>query len=177
MSAATSTDFSDADLYRFGLEVGLRTLPQQPVLGAKTLAVPVEYIRCAEARYVLKHLAVEPRHRVLDVGSPKLTSLFLAARLRARVHATDLMDYFFERYRAYARAVIADAPALYSMEVQDARCLSYEDDSFDRVFSISAIEHIPGDGDSAAMGEIARVLKPGGLCCLTVPWGLRGYEE
>jgi SAM-dependent methyltransferase len=175
--ALTSADFSDADLYRFGLGLGLRTLPRQPLLGAKTLALPVEYIRCAEARYVLKHLAVEGHHRVLDVGSPKLPSLFLAARLRARVHATDLVDYFFARYGAYAHAVLPSPSDLYRMEVQDARGLSYADEAFDRVFSISAIEHIPEDGDRIAMGEIARVLKPGGLCCLTVPWGLQGYVE
>jgi SAM-dependent methyltransferase len=177
MNASSSADFSDADLYRFGLGVGLRTLHRDPLLGAKSLALPVEYIRCAEARYVLRHLAVEERHTVLDVGSPKLPSLFLAARLGARVHATDLLDYFFERYGAYARAVLPSAPALYQMEVQDARKLSYGEEAFDRVFSISAIEHIPDDGDRVAIGEIARVLKPGGLLCLTVPWGLRGYVE
>jgi len=41
--------------------------------------------------------------------------------------------------------------------------------SFDRVVSISVIEHIPDD--SAAIREMARVLKPGGLLALTTPFG------
>ncbi len=169
--------FSDADLYRFGLMVGLRTLGRAPREALKSLVLPVEYIRCAESRYVLQHLDARAGHRILDIGSPKLPSLFLAARVQARVHATDLLDYFFDRYGAYADAVMGAHHDLYRMEAEDARCLSYADDTFDRVFSISAIEHIPDDGDSVAMGEIARVLKPGGICCLTVPWGLHGYVE
>jgi SAM-dependent methyltransferase len=170
--------FTDADLYRFGLRVGLKSLQRAPREGLKSLMLPVEYIRCAEGRYVLQHLAVEPGHRVLDIGSPKLPSLFLAARVGAEVHATDLLDYFFARYGAYADAVLGlRRRHLYHMEAQDARSLSYPDRSFDRVFSISAIEHIADDGDRQAMEEIARVLKPGGLCCLTVPWGLHGYVE
>jgi SAM-dependent methyltransferase len=169
--------FSDAHLYRFGLQVGLKSLRRAPKEGLKSLVLPVEYIRCAEGRYVLQHLAAEPGHRVLDIGSPKLPSLFLAARVGAKVHATDLLDYFFPRYGIYADAVLGPRRHLYRMEAQDGRRLSYPDRSFDRVFSISAIEHIPDDGDRQAMREIARVLEPGGLCCLTVPWGLDGYAE
>jgi glycosyltransferase involved in cell wall biosynthesis/SAM-dependent methyltransferase len=172
-----SIALSDADLYRFGLRVGLRTLARSPLDGLKSLALPVEYVRCAEGRYVLQHLDVAEGHRVLDIGSPKLPSLFLAARVGARVHATDLLDYFFRRYDAHAAAALGPRRDLYRMEVQDARRLEYADETFDRVFSISAIEHIPGDGDSAAMREISRVLKPGGRCCLTVPWNDHGYHE
>jgi hypothetical protein len=39
------------------------------------------------------------------------------------------------------------------------------------------LEHIPDDGDSTAMREIARVLKPGGLVALTVPFAATGYCE
>ena len=82
-------------LYRFGLSVGARTLSRAPRDAIKRLVLPVEYIRCAEFRYVLEHLDVTANHRVLDIGSPKLLSLFLAARVGAHVWATDLLDYFF----------------------------------------------------------------------------------
>jgi SAM-dependent methyltransferase len=168
---------ADADLYRFGLWVGLRTLPRAPLDGLKNLIFPVEYIRCAEARYVLQHLDVQNGHRVLDVGSPKLLSLYLAARAGAEVYATDLIDYFFGRYGHYANAVLSRSRDRYQMAALDGRSLGYPSESFDRAFSISAIEHIPGDGDSRAIEEIARVLKPGGIACLTVPWCDRGYVE
>ena len=39
------------------------------------------------------------------------------------------------------------------------------------------IEHIPGDGDTAAMAELARVLKPGGLLALTFPFAREHSDE
>ncbi len=168
---------SDWDVYRFGLSVGTKALFAAPRHALKRLALPVEYIRCAEFRYVLEHLDVTAHHSVLDIGSPKLLSLFLAARVGARVWATDLVDEFFAGYGAYAATVLGPRLERYQMETQDAQALTYTDETFDRVFSVSVLEHIPGDGDVLAMAEIARVLKPGGIICLTVPWSDRGYLE
>lgn len=165
------------ELFRFGIVVGLRTLFVAPRHGVKRLILPLDYVRYAEDGYVLEHLKVSPGHLVLDVGSPKLLSLFLAARIAARVHATDLLDYFFGAYAAYADRVLGAHRDRYVMRSEDARTLTYPDGTFDRAFSISAIEHIPGDGDRIAMREIARVLKPGGIYCVTVPWSDRGYVE
>src|SRR5467141_3523156 len=173
----TSSAFTDWDLHRFGLRLGARTLPSAPVAGLKCMVLPVEYIRCAETRYVLDHLDVRPGQRVLDIGSPKLLSLFLAARLSAEVYTTDLVDYFFERYAVYSRIALVHERSRYRMDRQDARAWTYPSSHFERVFSISAIEHIPDDGDSKAIQEIARVLAPGGIACLTVPWSDHGYLE
>ena len=57
-------------------------------------------------------------------------------------------------------------PAL-DLRVEDARALSFGDASFDAVACVSVIEHVPGDGDAAAMAEIWRVLRPGGVLHLT----------
>jgi SAM-dependent methyltransferase len=168
---------SDWDVYKFGLLVGARALPFSPRHAIKRLVLPVEYIRCAEFRYVLEHLDVTSDHHVLDIGSPKLLSLFLAARVGAHVRATDLVDYFFPSYTAYAASMLGPRKERYVMETQDAQALSYDDETFDRVFSVSVIEHIPGDGDTVAVNQIARVLKPNGIACLTVPWSDRGYLE
>lgn len=173
----TSASFTDWDLHLFGLSLGARTLSSAPIEGLKCMMLPVEYIRCAETRYILHHLDVRQGQRVLDVGSPKLLSLFLAARLRAEVHATDLVEYFFERYEVYARIALGHERKRYCMAREDARALTYPAAHFERVFSISAIEHIPDDGDSRAIQEIARVLAPGGIACLTVPWSDHGYLE
>jgi SAM-dependent methyltransferase len=48
--------------------------------------------------------------------------------------------------------------------------LTYANDSFDLVYSISVIEHIPGDGDTASLKEFRRVLKPGGTLVVQVPY-------
>jgi SAM-dependent methyltransferase len=49
----------------------------------------------------------------------------------------------------------------------DARALPFADGSFDAVVCVSVIEHVEGDGDAVAMGEIWRVLRPGGVLHLT----------
>src|SRR6266480_56919 len=168
--ALGSAAYTDWDLHLFGLWIGARTLPSAPIAGLKSLVLPVEYIRCVETRYILQHLDVRHDQRVLDIGSPKLLSLFLAAKLRAEVHATDLLDYFLERYGRYSRIALGHDEWRYRMCTEDARHLTYPSDHFDRVFSISAIEHIPDDGDTVAIREIARVLAPDGVACFTVPW-------
>ena len=45
--------------------------------------------------------------------------------------------------------------------------LDFEDESFDVVVSCDVLEHV--EDDDAGMREIARVLRPGGICVLTVP--------
>jgi SAM-dependent methyltransferase len=60
--------------------------------------------------------------------------------------------------------------------VQDGRRLPYASDTFDGAFSISVLEHIPDSGDSTAVRELLRVVRPGGLIVLTVPFD-RQYRE
>src|SRR5439155_12736711 len=43
-----------------------------------------------------------------------------------------------------------------------------ENDSVDRVFCISTLEHVPDDGIASIVSEIHRILRPGGQCVLTV---------
>ena len=49
----------------------------------------------------------------------------------------------------------------------DALALPFPDGTFDRVIASEVLEHIPDD--SAAMRELARVLRPGGSMAVTVP--------
>jgi len=55
-----------------------------------------------------------------------------------------------------------------TVEYADALDLPYPDSSFDFGFSLSSIEHFGGmESTEKAMGEIHRVLTPGGVFCMT----------
>jgi len=166
------------NIYAFAYALGLRSLDVAHLKDAMRLLLePCNYWRNVEVPAVLTEIQTRPGERVLDVGSPKLPSLYLCYRSRAEVFATDLFPYFLDEYSHYARRLgQPPAGAAYTMEVQDARRLGYPDNHFDKIYAISVVEHIEEDGDSQAMREFARVLKPGGLCCLTVPFDTR-YRE
>ena len=52
----------------------------------------------------------------------------------------------------------------------DATSLPFADDSVDAVWSMSTLMHLPGDGFGRALGEMKRVVRPGGLVEIGV-WG------
>ena len=52
----------------------------------------------------------------------------------------------------------------------DGRKLPFPDAHFSRVYSISVLEHIPGEGDTECAREIARTMKRGAICVITVPF-------
>ena len=147
-------------------------------IGLRCLVSPVHYSRFPVFPALLEELAPAPGKRVLDIGSPKLPSVYLALKRGVIVYATDLQDDLIFKWALCVRALDRDGSATdrYIVEKQDARCLTYPTDSFDGVYSISVLEHIPEDGDSQAMREIARVLKPGGRAFIQVPFRPT-YEE
>jgi SAM-dependent methyltransferase len=168
------------DYYFTSMSVGLKSL-----LGthyreaAARIANPLSYPRYMEYQLTLDPLGPLQGCRVLDVGSPKLPALLVARDHTCELYATDIRDYFAAPTAEFlTRMGLGDRLGRgVHLEVQDARRLSYEDASFDRVYSISVLEHIPENGDAEAIHEIARVLKPGGILTLTVPFCARGYYE
>lgn len=127
-----------------------------PCAGLYRMLVPLEPWRF----YELARVAAEPFHGdCLDVSSPKLLASTLAREGRGRWVAVDLFADEIDRWRHID-------PAL-DVRVEDARALSFADESFDAVACVSVIEHIAGDGDGRAMAEMWRVLRPGGVLHLT----------
>ncbi|MDP9074589.1 MAG: methyltransferase domain-containing protein, partial [Actinomycetota bacterium] len=67
-------------------------------------------------------------------------------------------------------AVMREAGGSGRAGVGDALGLPFPNAVFDRVIAAEVLEHIPDD--RAAMGELVRVLRPGGTMAVTVPrWG------
>ena len=157
-------------LQAYGARLALPLLRHgRPRRALRYAVVPVNYWRSVEYRLALEEGRFAPGERVLDVGSPKLLSLWIADRLRAEVVATDIESYFIEEYELLRRIRRVSEDRL-RLGVQDARRLDFEDASFHKVYSASVLEHIPDDGDTVAIRELARVLAPGGRCVVTVPF-------
>jgi SAM-dependent methyltransferase len=140
--------------------------------GLKQLFAPIGYWRLWPNAVVLAAQRAQGARTVLDVSSPKALSLVLARD--SEVRATDLDDpALMTRWKPTAEAL---GLASYRVQFEDACALDFPDRSFDLVYSISVIEHIPKTGDTRALEEFARVVKPGGLVVVEVPFR-RQYEE
>ncbi len=167
-------------LYWFSVRLGLRSLslPHKRAALARLLN-PLSYPRGMEFAVTLRGLRLPPKGRVLDIGSPKTLFLWLASHTSLTIHATDIMESFIEPTGGLlSRLGLSEAVGvrLY-LERQDAHNLTYPDELFDAVYSVSVVEHIPEDGDSTALREIGRVLRPGGRASLTVPFAAGSYRE
>ena len=165
-------------MWAAGVRIGLSALRKESVLGLKRLALPVSYWRTAEFAYVWRHLEYPPEARILDLGSPKDLAAFLARYKGYEVVATDILPEAIALSQRYATAqgLAGNGPGKVSSEVQDGRSLTYPNDSFDAAFSVSVLEHIPDRGDSEAMRELVRVVKPGGVVVATIPYD-KQYRE
>ena len=92
---------------------------------------------------------------VLEIATgPGLLAKHVAPAAKKMI-ATDYSDGMI------AQAKKGDCPANLAFEVADAMNLPYPDDSFDAVLIANALHIVPDP--EKALGEISRVLRPGGI--------------
>ncbi len=118
-----------------------------------------------------RRLELAPGHRVLDLGCGFGRHAFGALRRGADVAACDLGRSELAEVRdtvaAMREAEEIPAGASATPVGADARRLPFADGGFDRIIAAEVLEHI--DDDGAALTELARVLRPGGVLAVTVP--------
>ncbi len=113
---------------------------------------------CKRAYDTLTGQVLAGAGRVLELGagpSPALAALNAPFRV-----ASDL-----------SQGMLRANPNLRGMQriTADAQCLPFAQESFDAVFCINVLEHVPAPG--RLMEEAARVLRPGGLFFAITPNG------
>ena len=182
LNAPRTVGASLRDYYLFSILLGLRSLVGPVRRDALARIVnPLSYPRLIEFSLVMQRLSprLDGTATILDIGSPKLPLLVLAHRTRATLYGTDIRPYFLKSTRHFLERLghRHELGRRLFLEVQDARQLTYPDATFDQIYTISVLEHIPDSGDSEAMQEIRRVLKPAGIVALTVPFSAAGYHE
>jgi SAM-dependent methyltransferase len=116
-------------------------------------------------------LGLRAGERVLDMGCGAGRHAFEMYRRGADVVAfdQDADELAGVRDLFVAMAAAGEVPAGAEADVKegDALALPFADGEFDRIVAAEVLEHIPAD--IQAIGELVRVLRPGGTIALTVP--------
>jgi ubiquinone/menaquinone biosynthesis C-methylase UbiE len=100
--------------------------------------------------------------RLLEIGCGMGTDLAQFARGGAEVFAVDLTP----RHLAIARQRLLTEAQPVRLVRSDGESLPFPDNSFDVVYSFGVLHHTPGT--QAAIDELGRVLKPGGVAVIAL---------
>lgn len=115
-------------------------------------------------------LGLRSGERLLDVGCGGGRHAAEGLRRGAAVVALDRAPDEARATAGLGGAMVAEgglAEAHLGVVVGNALCLPFPDSCFDRVIASEVLEHLPLD--ESAMGELARVLRAGGMLAVTVP--------
>jgi len=132
--------------------------------------------------------ALRPDAELLGVAAGHEHTVFYLTNYVRRVFATDLYATN-ENWQEAARGMLSEpeqfatpgmkwAPERLVVQHMDALKLSYEDNSFDGIFSCGSIEHFGSlENVSQSAREMGRVLKRGGVLTLSTEFRLEGNPE
>lgn len=125
------------------------------------------WLRMWEYSSAIIESKVDSRMRVLDAGGTGTVFSFYLAAEGCQVTTVDIDD-----------KKIKDAIAMseylglkMNHRLESITELSDEDETYDRVFCICVIEHINIDQQEVAIRQLSRVLKRGGILCITFDYG------
>jgi SAM-dependent methyltransferase len=121
-----------------------------------SLFAPLEAVTTGTAAQLVKHARIRAGQTVLDVGCGTGVAALTAARAGAKAWGLDLSPALLEHANRHA----ALAGLKIDFREGDVEALPYENFTFDVV--ISQFGHMFAPRPDVAVGEMLRVLKPGG---------------
>lgn len=126
---------------------------------------PISSVRYFEFDFVRRQLDIGQTKKILDVSSPRAFAFWLCKN-NSHIQYTMINPDPLDRKETLLQL---SALSVRDMKVKNGNAckLAFRENTFDTVISISVIEHIEGKGDSQAMKEMWRVLRPGGKLILT----------
>lgn len=117
----------------------------------------------AERARFTAHLRAAAASRLLEIGAGHGVSGHRFAAEGFAVTCIDLSPVMVGLCRAKGLAA----------EVMDSGALAFDDGAFDAVFGMNTLLHVPSDELGGVLGEVERVLAPGGLFY----WGQYGGRD
>ncbi len=132
------------------------------------------WLRLWEYSWAIIESGVDTRMHILDGGGTgTLFSYFLAMEGCSRVTTIDIDEAKVQdAIRLSKHLQLTNIEHLHGSILD----MPFRDNTFDCVFSICVIEHIPRDEQLVALTELSRVLKPGGRLGMTFDY-VQGCEE
>jgi ubiquinone/menaquinone biosynthesis C-methylase UbiE len=129
---------------------------------------PSAYRTCDEAAVIREHLDLGGR-RVLELGCG---SAWMTRLLAEQFGPAELVATEVDRIQHQKNLAIDDLPGV-RFCYGGAEAIAEPDASFDAVFMFKSLHHVPAVLMQRALGEIHRVLRPGGLAYFSEPvyWG------
>ena len=131
--------------------------------GSWQIGGPRHYYREGMILDVVSRMA--PKGRLLDVGCGTGSLITQLALRGYEVHGVDMSEECVTRTRENLRLFVPENQI--DIKKGSAEKIDYPDGHFDIVIAAEVLEHV--ENDSLAVREIYRVLRPGGVCVITVP--------
>jgi len=121
---------------------------------------------------------VEPGMTILDAGSAHSLVTPWLAKNNVTVYANDRKSHWKQRLEQ-----MAHIGKKFHIDLYDLARLGYPDNTFDRVFCLSVLEHIPEKSIPAVLKEVRRVMKNDAILAVTfnlyqehIPYGAGNFH-
>jgi cyclopropane-fatty-acyl-phospholipid synthase len=165
MAEATRTQLEEAIRFHYDLPPAFFKLFIDPVTESYTCAyfkdttTTLEEAQQRKLNLVFKKLQLKPGDRVLDIGCGWGNVMFAAVSRGCRATGLTLAPAQAEYIRSEAeRRGVADR---IEVVIEEARFLPFGNESFDKVVTLGATEHVEDLG--SLFTEVSRILTPDGL--------------